>query len=169
MTTKGGAVPPATTEGVTMKMIGNCRLGRDVELRTTTDGTAVVELSGAWNYGRKDADGKQQTMWGSFSMWGKQAEALAPYLLKGKAVFLVVGDVHIETYEGRNGPGHKLVGRVESFEFAGSRSDDAGHSAPAPAPARPPAAARAPAPARAQHAPPPQQAGQDFGDDDIPF
>ena len=98
------------------------RIGRDAVLRfTPNDGTAVVNLALACDYGRKDPQtGKRPTQWVDATLWGKQAEALAPYLLKGQQVQVTVDDVHIETYQGQNGPGHKLVGRISHIKLVGS-------------------------------------------------
>lgn len=154
-----------------MKLIGLIRLGRDAELRYTQDGTPVATLAGAWNYGRKDQDGKRPTQWANLSIWGERAEKLQPYLTKGAQLLVHADDVHVETYEGRNGQGHKLVGRVDSVEFAGSRDQAGQGSAPAPAPRAP-----APAPQQRQARPdrPPVQGGGgstgfDDMEDDIPF
>lgn len=101
------------------QLFGLARIGRDAELRFTTANDPVAGVSLAFSYGKKDADGKRSTEWVDASLWGARAEALAPYLLKGTAVSVTIDDVHIETYEGRNGPGSKLVGRISSLEFAG--------------------------------------------------
>lgn len=146
-----------------MKLIGLIRLGSDVELRYTNDGTPVAELRAAWNYGRKGDDGKRPTQWASLSLWGERAEKLAPYLLKGAQFLVHADDAHVETYQGRNGEGHKLVGRVDTLEFAGGDRQQGGQ-APAPA-QRAAAPARAPAPA-----PKPNSGFDGFDDDsDIPF
>lgn len=113
-----------------MIITGICRIGRDCELRRTPNGDAVTNLSLAFNYGQKDQQtGKKPTMWIEGSLWGKRAEALAPWLLKGTQVSIVAEEPHIETYEGRNGPGSKLVARIMSIDFAGpppDRQDDGG-------------------------------------------
>ena len=104
------------------------RIGRDAVLRfTPNDGTAVVNLALACDYGRKDPQtGKRPTQWVDATLWGRQAEALAPYLLKGQQVQVTVDDVHIETYQGQNGPGHKLVGRISHIKLVGSAPQQQG-------------------------------------------
>lgn len=116
-----------------MKLIGTGRLGRDVEVKKTQSGKSVGNLSLAWNYGQKAADGNRPSQWVEASMWGEQVERLAPYLKKGTVVDVVLRDVHIETYEGKNGTGTKLVGVVCDFSFTPAAKGDGG-SAPAPAP-----------------------------------
>lgn len=100
------------------------RIGNDPQVRFTQKGDAVLGLSLAYNYGRKGDDGKKPTQWVEGSLWGKQAEALAPYLAKGGLVVCSLDDVHIEEYEGKNGAGHKLVGRIVGIEFAGSKQQE---------------------------------------------
>lgn len=138
------------------KMIGLARLGRDAEIRTTSQGESVATLALAFSYGRKGSDGKRPTQWVDGALWGKRAEALAPYLLKGGLVSVLLEDVHIETYQGKNGEASKLVGRVVDVELAGGGERTASH-APAPR------AAPAPRPA--------PSAGSGFEDmtDDVPF
>ena len=118
-----------------MKAFGLARLGCDAELRVTQSGEQVATLALAFSYGRKGNDGKRPTQWVDAALWGKRAEALAPYLLKGGLVAVSLDDVHIETYEGRNGPGSKLVARVVDVELAGGGERPAPATRPAPAPA----------------------------------
>lgn len=152
-----------------MQIIGVARLGRDAEVRYISDGTAVANLNMAFNYGRKDAEGKRPTQWVEGSLWGKLAEALADYLVKGQQISVTMEDPHIEEYEGKNGTGHKLVARVLSIELVGSKQESQAQGggqqlrAPATAPAQ--RQARAPAPAPAPKSP----TGFDDMDDDIPF
>ena len=103
-----------------MKAYGLARIGRDVELRRTPEGDAVINLSLAFSWGKKGNDGNRQTEWVDASLWGKQAEALEPYLKKGGLVSVTIDDLHIETYQGKNGEGKKLAGRVSGIELAGS-------------------------------------------------
>jgi single-strand DNA-binding protein len=135
------------------QLFGLARIGRDAEVRYSPKGDAVVNLSLAFNYQGK---GERETQWVDGSLWGKRAEALAPYLLKGGAVAVTLGDVHIETYEGKNGAGHKLVGRVVEIELGGKGSGE-----DAPKPAKTPAAAPKVASMKGT--------GFDDMEDDIPF
>lgn len=100
-----------------MKLIGLATLGRDAEIRVTPAGDPVANLALAFNYGKKDGNGERPTTWIDASLWGDRAEKLAEWLTKGRQFYVEVDDVHIETYEGRNGPGAKIVGRVAQIEF----------------------------------------------------
>lgn len=102
-----------------MEATGLARLGKDAELHTTQSGETVASIALAFSYGRKDANGNRPTQWVDASLWGKRAQVLTPYLKKGGQVYVVLEDVHIQTFEGRNGPGHKLAARVVQLELAG--------------------------------------------------
>lgn len=110
------------------QMNGLFRLGRDAELRYTpgNDSVPVVNMALAYNYGRKDAEGNRPTQWVDATLWGKLAEALAQYLVKGTQVYAVLTDVHIETYtKTGGGEGVRLAGRVNDIELAGGRLESA--------------------------------------------
>jgi single-strand DNA-binding protein len=143
-----------------MQIIGVARLGKDCELRHIQSGDAVTNLSLAYNYGKKDQQGNRPSQWIEGVLWGKRAEGLMPYLLKGQQLCVTLDDVHTEEYEGRNGKGFKLVGTVTNIEFVGSKPESSGQ----PAQQRP---AAAPAPQQ-RPAAPAQQRHDDFGDD-VPF
>lgn len=100
-----------------MKLLGLARIGNDPEVRFTQNGDAVVNLSLAYNYGRKGDDGKKPSQWIDASLWGERAEKLIEWLTKGRQIYVELDDVHGEQYEGRNGTGFKIVGRVASLEF----------------------------------------------------
>lgn len=141
-----------------MQMTGVARLGRDAELKHIVNGTVVVNLNMAFNYGQKDGNGNKPTQWIEASLWGKLAEALVGYLRKGQQVWVTLEDPHIETYQGKNGEGHKLSARVLTIELVGGRSDN-----------------QQPSQHQQQkqdgYAPPPKPAAKaaDDMDDDIPF
>jgi len=144
-----------------MKLIGLARLGRDAEVRYTPEGTPVANFTAAFNYGRKDSEGKRPSQWVSVALWGERAEKLAEFLTKGRQVFLVCSDVHVETYEKKNegGAAFRLVARVDDLALTAGQRDDGAATAPAPAlqqnAARPPAAK--------------SSTGFDDMDNDIPF
>lgn len=152
-----------------MKITGVARLGRDAELRYTTDSQAVCNLSLAFTYGRKGQDGKRPTQWVDASLWGKQAEALQPYLLRGQQVDVTCRDGHIETFNKNDGAvGTKLVATVVLIDLVGSAPQQDAQGGQ-----RQPQAPRQAPPARQQPqrtAPPPTNgSGFDDMDDDIPF
>ena len=65
-------------------IIGN--LGSDAELRYTPDGTAVCTFSLASS--RVIKQGKDETTWYKVTRFGKQAEVMSQYLLKGTSVLV---------------------------------------------------------------------------------
>jgi single-strand DNA-binding protein len=94
-----------------MKHIGNARLGRDAELKKTGDGTAYANLSLAVDY----RDGQnRETQWISATLWGKQAESLAQYLLKGTVHCFCLSDLHAK--EGKDGKTY-INARCDSVEL----------------------------------------------------
>ena len=140
-------------------LTGLFTLGRDAETRVTQNGMTVITLAVAYNYGRKGDDGKKPSQWVRASMFGKQAEALIPYLTKGKQVSLVIRDLHIATFQKQDGStGTSLEGVADFDDFA--RKPKEGGDAPAPA--------QKPAPRPA----PPPSAGSGFDEfdgSDVPF
>ena len=112
------------------QLIGLARLGRDAELRTTQSGDAVASLSLAMDY---RAGREKETQWVDGALWGKMAETLTQYLVKGKLVCVTLDDVHIAEFEKRDGTaGTKLVGRVSKIELAGGGERAEERAAPRP-------------------------------------
>jgi len=130
------------------------RLGRDSELRYTPEGTAVLGFAVATDSGFGD---KKITHWIDCALWGKQAERLAPHLLKGANVMLI-GELSTKEFQKRDGAqGFGLTLRVDKLEFAGAKKDSEGGQGTPQQTAQQP-----------RHAP--QQAPiNDFDPDDIPF
>ncbi|WP_223504276.1 single-stranded DNA-binding protein [Pseudomonas sp. GL-RE-29] len=141
------------------------RIGRDAELRYTPGGDAVINLALACDYGRKGQDGKRPTQWVDATLWGKQAEAMAPYLLKGQQLYFTMEDAHIETYaKSGGGEGFKLTGKIILIKFVGSPPQAANQPQQQSRPQQQPRQQAANRPAQNQQAAPP-----DSFDDDIPF
>lgn len=150
------------------QIAGVFRLGRDAEVRFTQGGDPVANLALAFNYGKKDADGKRPSQWVDAILWGKRAEALSPYLKSGGQIYALLGDPRIETYDRKDGTqGFKLVANVLEVELISSRQDSGQAQRPqqSNAPQR-----NAYADARGSQQPAQQRpAASEFHDDDIPF
>jgi single-strand DNA-binding protein len=72
----------------TIILIGN--LGKEPELRYTSNGKSVTTLNVASNRNYKGADGEtvKETIWFRVSVWDKQAETVNQYLHKGSKVLI---------------------------------------------------------------------------------
>jgi single-strand DNA-binding protein len=83
-------------------LVGN--LGRDAELRYTPGGSAVSKFSIATTEVWNDKSGQRQerTEWHNIDLWGKQAESLSEYLVKGKQVY-VEGRLQTDEYTDKDG------------------------------------------------------------------
>lgn len=55
-------------------------VGKDAEVRVLNDGTNVASFSIA------DSQGKDKTIWWNASLWGRKAESLHSYIVKGTKV-----------------------------------------------------------------------------------
>ena len=84
-------------------IVGN--LGRDAEIRRTQGGTAVSTLSLAttesWT-DKSSGERQERTEWHCVVLWGKTAESLEPYLLKGRQVY-VEGKLQTRKWQDRDG------------------------------------------------------------------
>jgi single-strand DNA-binding protein len=119
----------------------------------------------AFNYGQKGDDGNRPTQWVECALFGKRAESLEPYMLKGTQAEFIIDAPHIETYQ-KNGGGEgvKLTGRVLDIELVGSRQDAGGTQQRQTAPA----SNKPPAQQQKQQANKPADNFDEF-DDSIPF
>ena len=95
-------------------IIGN--LGRDPEMRYTTEGKPVTSFSVATS--RKFGD-KDETTWFRVSVWGNQAESCNQYLRKGSKV-LVEGALRADEAGNPRVFEHKDGGWGASFEVTAS-------------------------------------------------
>ena len=84
-------------------IVGN--LGRDAEVRRTPGGAAVTTISVAttetWN-DKSSGERQERTEWHRVVIWGKTAETLEPYLLKGRQVY-VEGKLQTRKWQDRDG------------------------------------------------------------------
>ena len=119
-------------------------LGKDAELKAMQDGTPVLKFSVADSQGRD-----KPAIWWNCDMYGKRADSLAPYLVKGQQV-TVTGTLSEREYEGKK---YQTL-RVNDVALQGARPDGPRQQAPR------------------QQAPQPQSNGggfDDMADDLIPF
>lgn len=126
------------------------QLGKDAEIKYLNNGDPVASFSVA------DSQGKDKpTIWWRCSLFGKRADSLAPYLLKGQAV-TVTGTLTEREYTDKDGMQKKAQEvRVNDVALQGGKREEA------------PAQRQAPAPRPQAKAP---VIPSDFGgDDDIPF
>ena len=89
-------------------LVGN--LGRDAEMRFTPGGQAVTKFSVATTEVWTDKSGQRQerTEWHNIDLWGKQAETLSQYLVKGKQVYLE-GRLQTDEYTDKEGQKRKTT------------------------------------------------------------
>jgi single-strand DNA-binding protein len=139
-------------------LVGN--LGRDAELRYTPAGAAMATLNMATTEVWNDKAGQRQekTEWHRVILWGKSAESLAEYLIKGKQIY-VEGRLQTRQWDDKEGNkrytteirGDRVVLLGGGRGSSGSSVDRSGDSMGAPVPATGP------------------ESPEPLTDDDIPF
>ena len=138
------------------------RLTRDAELKYTNSGQAVSNISLAVNQRRRrDDQWVDEAHFFDCVVWGRTAEALNPYLVKGKQVG-VEGQLRQSRWEQEGRTRSRVEISVINLQLLGGRNDQPPREDPGAAPGARPAAA---APARGSGGIP---AADEF-DDDIPF
>ena len=139
-----------------VQLIGN--LGQDPELKYLPSGDAVANLSIATTDRWKDKQtGEQQerTEWHRVAFFGKPAEVIAQYLVKGSSIY-VEGSLQTRKWQDKEGNDRYTTEvKGQNFQFLDKKGESGNdRNSPAPSPDAAPAAAPA-APAA--------------DDDDIPF
>lgn len=97
------------------------RLTKDAELKYTKAGDPVAGFSLAVNHSKKDANGQwvDEPDYIDCKMWGKQAETLSKYLVKGKKI-LVNGEFRQEKWTDQQGAQRsRLIMNVTMMQFMG--------------------------------------------------
>ena len=108
-------------------------LGRDAELKQTPSGKSVLDFSLAVN--EHVGDGKTRANWIDVALWGRRAEALAPYLRRGTKV-CVHGRLRQRTWEGDDGVRRSVVGVVaDDVDLMGPKEERPGFGQQPDAPA----------------------------------
>ena len=149
-------------------LVGN--LGRDAETKFTPGGSSVTKFSVATTRRWKDqqsGEWKDETNWSNVTLW--RAENLAPYLTKGKQVY-VEGRLQTRSYEDKDGKKvystEVVADEVILLGGQGGGGGRAGGDEYSQQPVSQPRSAQ-------RSAPPAQPESDSFGhgitDDDVPF
>lgn len=136
-------------------LLGN--VGRDPEVRYSSNGNAIANLSVATSRKWKSQDGErhEETEWHRLTAFGRQAEIIGEYVRKGNRLF-ITGYLKTRKWEDKDGVERyttEII--VENFQLLDR--NDGEQSEPVERPAAKPAAK------------PKQQALPDADDEDIPF
>lgn len=105
-------------------------VGRPAELRYTPSGQAVATFSLATSeqWTDKSQQRQERTEWHQIEVWGKTAEAIAEYLVKGKQVY-VDGKLQTDEYTDKQGEKRKTT-KVRAFQMVllgGARVEKPAH------------------------------------------
>jgi single-strand DNA-binding protein len=108
--------------GIRMSAIGH--LGKDAELRFLSSGTPVLEVPVAANeapYTAKDGTIVKRVEWATVRLFGPRAEKLAPFLKKGRQVY-VEGSQRTDKWVGDDGAKHyRAYLRAQDIQLLGKR------------------------------------------------
>ena len=97
-------------------------LARDAKINSTEKCDSV----GSFSVGVKSGYGdKAVTNWINCSLWGKRADSLAPYLMKGQGV-AISGELSLRKYKSKDGTeGASMEVRVADVTLIGNKEDRA--------------------------------------------
>ncbi len=116
-------------KGSVNKIIVLGRLGQDPEVKTTSSGSTVCNLSVATTeLGRKDqatgTRGQDETEWHRVTLFGVMADNAAKYLKKGAKVY-IEGRLNTQKWQDQNGNDRYTTGIIANeMQFMGDRSDN---------------------------------------------
>ncbi len=139
-------------------LVGN--LGRDPEMRYTSNGTPVCNFSVATNEVYQDRSGQRQkrTEWHNIVVWSKLAEICNQYLSKGKQVYLE-GRIQTREWDDRDGNRRRTTEIVANeMKMLSGPGEAAGDFGGGPSPRQEPAGGETS-----------QSMEIGISDDDIPF
>lgn len=104
------------------------RLTKDIELRTTGNGTSVTQFTLAVDRRYRDANGNRQADFPPCVAWKKTAEILKNYAHKGDLIG-AEGSIQTRTYENKEGTRVYVTEVVvDSISLLGSRNDSQGRA-----------------------------------------
>ena len=158
-------------------------LGKDAETRYTASGVPVSKFTLATNRRFKDSqtgEWKEETDWHNIILW--RAENLAPYLTKGKQVY-IEGNLRTRSWEDKDDQKKRYATEIVVDEIIllgsqggavreparGEESQESRPRGPAAGPRAERAAPSSAPPAAPSAAPPADDFGPGITDDDVPF
>lgn len=114
-------------------ILGN--VGRDPEVRYSSNGNAIANLSVATSRKWKSQDGErhEETEWHRLTAFGRQAEVLGEYVRKGNKLF-ITGYLKTRKWEDKDGiERYTTEIIVENFQLLDRNDGEASASAESPA------------------------------------
>jgi single-strand DNA-binding protein len=105
------------------------RLTRDAELKYTSGGMAIASFAIAVNRRRKNGDQwEEEASFFDIKLFGKSAEGLKQYLVKGKQV-AIGGELRQDRWEQDGQPRSKVVVIANNVQLIGGHSNNTQQSA----------------------------------------
>ncbi|MDD2404914.1 MAG: single-stranded DNA-binding protein [Sphaerochaetaceae bacterium] len=146
------------------------RLTRDSELRFTNNGTAICRFSLAVNRLKRSGDQREEEVsYIDIVVWGKQAETLNPYLVKGRQI-CVNGELRQSRWEQDGQSRNKIEVVANNIELLGGSGTSASESNGNYQRNQAPVSDNSPGRKGPAYAPPVNDfPGPEQFDDDIPF
>lgn len=90
------------------KVILSGRITRDLEVRQTNSGNAVVQFTLAVERSFSGQNGERQTDFITCVAWGKTADFIGRFFSKGRSI-AVIGSLRTRTYDDKNGTKHYVT------------------------------------------------------------
>ena len=106
------------------------RLTRDMDLRFTNSGTPVGKFSIATNRSRKNGDNwEDEVNYFDCTLWGKIAESLLQYLLKGQQV-AIEGELRQSRWEQDGQKRSRVEIHINNIQLLGGKKDNNQNTSP---------------------------------------
>lgn len=118
------------------------RLTKDPDVKTSNSGTSYLMFSVAVDRKFKDRQGNKQTDFLDCKAFGKTADFIGTYFIKGSKIALT-GSMQVDNYTDQSGADRKQVYiAVSDVEFVESKNQPANQPASTPKPAAPTGASK---------------------------
>jgi len=111
-------------------LIGN--VGKDPDVRYSSNGSAVAKFSLATNESWKDKDGnqKEHTEWHNIVAFGKTADVIGEHVKKGDSLY-IEGQLQTQKWQGDDGKDRYTTSlKVRDWQFVGGKGGDGNKAKP---------------------------------------